>query len=109
LAGLRDLGYFDGKNVHIDFRFAEGHDDRLPGLAAALVNLNIDIIVTSGTGNYAATRATQTIPIVTMAAADMVAMGMVSSLAYPAGNITGLTVFVPELMAKRLDSYLEDH
>jgi putative tryptophan/tyrosine transport system substrate-binding protein len=65
--------------------------------------LNIDVIVTSGTGNYAATRATQTIPIVTMAAADMVAMGMVSSLAYPAGNITGLTVFVPELMAKRLE------
>lgn len=103
LAGLRDFGYFDGKNIHIDFRFSEGHDDRLPGLAAELVNLNVDIIVTYGTGNYAAKRATKIIPIVMWVAADMVAMGMVSSLAHPGGNITGLTFFVPELMAKRLE------
>jgi putative ABC transport system substrate-binding protein len=77
--------------------------DRLPGLASELVNLNVDIIVTYGTGDYAAKRATKTIPIVMWVAADMVAMGMVSSLAHPGGNITGLTFFVPELMAKRLE------
>jgi putative ABC transport system substrate-binding protein len=103
LAGLRDFGYFNGKNIHIDFRFADGHDDRLPALAIELVNLNVDIIVTYGTGNYAVKRATQKIPIVLWVAADMVAMGMVSSLAHPGGNITGQTFFVPELMAKRLE------
>jgi putative tryptophan/tyrosine transport system substrate-binding protein len=103
LAGLRDFGYLDAKNIHVEFRFSEGHDDRLPGLATELVNLNVDIIVTYGTGNYAAKRATKTIPIVMWVAGDMVAMGMVSSLAHPGGNITGLTFFVPELMAKRLE------
>jgi putative tryptophan/tyrosine transport system substrate-binding protein len=103
LAGLRDLGYVEGKNVHIDFRFAEGREDQLPKLATELVDLNVDVIVTYGTGDYAAKPATTTIPIVMMTAADVVAMGIVASLSHPGGNITGLTFFVPELMAKRLE------
>jgi putative ABC transport system substrate-binding protein len=103
LVGLRDLGYVEGKNVHIEFRFAEGRDGQLPKLATELVDLNVDLIVTRGTGDYAAQRATTTIPIVMMTAGDLVAMGIVASLAHPGGNITGLTFFVPELMAKRLE------
>jgi len=103
LAGLRELGYVEGKNLHIEFRFAEGDDDRLPRLATELVALNVDVIVTWGKGTYAAHRATATIPIVMAAAADVVAMGIVASLAHPGGNITGLTLFVPEIMAKRLE------
>jgi len=103
LAGLRELGYVEGKNLHIEFRFAEGDDDRLPRLATELVALNVDVIVTWGKGTYAAHRATATIPIVMATAADVVAMGIVASLAHPGGNITGLTLFVPEIMAKRLE------
>jgi putative tryptophan/tyrosine transport system substrate-binding protein len=101
--GLRDLGYVEGRNLHIEYRFADGHEDRLPALATELVALNIDVIVTYGTGVFAAQRATATIPIVAAVAPDLVALGVVASLSHPGGNLTGLTFFLPELMAKRLE------
>jgi putative tryptophan/tyrosine transport system substrate-binding protein len=78
-------------------------EDRLAGFAAELVDLKVDVILTYSSGLYAAKRATSTIPIVFGAAPDVVAMGIVASLAHPGGNITGLTFFYPELMAKRLE------
>jgi putative ABC transport system substrate-binding protein len=102
-AGLRDLGYVEGKNVVIEYRFAEGDIDRLPGLAAELVRLNVDVIVTNGPGVYAAKGATSTIPIVMLTAGDVVATGLIASLAHPGGNVTGSTFFFPELMAKRVE------
>jgi putative ABC transport system substrate-binding protein len=73
LAGLRDLGYVEGKNLHIEFRFTEGQEDRLARLATELVDLNVDVIVTYATGVYAAKRATATIPIVMETTGDLVA------------------------------------
>jgi len=102
-AGMRDLGYLEGRNLHLEFRFAEGDEARLAGLAAELAAVNVDVIVTYATGVFAAQRATATIPIVAAAAGDMVAMGVVASLARPGGNVTGSTFFVPELYAKRLE------
>ena len=101
--GLRDLGYVEGRNLHIEFRFADGHEDRLPALAGELVALKVDVIVTYGTGVFAAQRATATIPIVAAVAPDLVALGAVASLSHPGGHLTGLTFFLPELMAKRLE------
>src|SRR5262245_50701039 len=101
-AGMRDLGYAEGRNLHLEFRFAEGDEARLAGLAAELAALKVDVIVTYATGVNAAHRATATIPIVAAAAGDLVAMGVVASLAHPGGNVTGSTFFVPELFAKRL-------
>jgi putative tryptophan/tyrosine transport system substrate-binding protein len=104
LAGLRDLGYVEGKNILIEFRWAEGKYDRLPALAAELVRLNVDVIVTQGAaGVLAAKQATTTIPIVATAVGDVLALGFVQSLSRPGGNVTGLTFFNPELMAKRLE------
>jgi putative ABC transport system substrate-binding protein len=103
-AGLRELGYVEGKNIVIEYRWAEGKYDRLPDLAAELVNLKVDILVTAGTpGTLAAKQATTTIPIVMAGTGDAVATGLVSSLARPGGNITGSTDSVPELMAKQLE------
>jgi putative ABC transport system substrate-binding protein len=103
-AGLRDLGYVEGKNIIIEFRWAEGDYDRLPDLAADLLGLKIDILVTHGTpGALAAKQATTTIPIVMAAIADPVAAGVVASIARPGGNITGMTFFNPEISAKRLE------
>ena len=103
-AGLRDLGYVEGKNIVIEYRWAEGKFERLPGLAAELVKMNVDIIVTHATpGTLAAKQATTTIPIVMAAIGDAVAVGAVASLARPGGNITGTTFFNPELAAKRLE------
>jgi putative ABC transport system substrate-binding protein len=101
--GLRDLGYVEGKNVHIEDRFADGHQDRLPGLAAELVNLNVDVIVTAGEGVYAASRVTATVPIVMASAGDIVALGLAASLSHPGGNVTGSIIFGPEVMVKRLE------
>jgi putative ABC transport system substrate-binding protein len=101
-AGLRDLGYEDGRNVTIDARWADGDAARLPQLAADLVATSPDIIVTSGPGSFAAKRATSTIPVVMAAAGDAVAMGLVDSLSRPAGNMTGLSFQFPEINAKRL-------
>jgi putative ABC transport system substrate-binding protein len=103
-AGLRDLGYVEGKNIVIEFRWAEGNYERLPELAAELVRLKVDVIMTAGTpGVLAAKTATTTIPIVMAFSGDAVATGLVASLARPGGNVTGMTGFVPEMSAKRLE------
>jgi putative ABC transport system substrate-binding protein len=102
--GLNSLGYVEGKNLAIEYRWAEGKYDRLPGLAAELVALNVDLIVTHGTpGSLAASQATTTTPIVMAISGDAVATGLVASIARPGGNITGSTFFFPELTAKRLE------
>ena len=103
-AGLRDLGYQEGRNIVIEYRWAEGRYERLPALFAELVGLNVDVIVTHGTpGALAAKQVTNTIPIVVAVIADPEASGVVASLAKPGGNMTGLTYFTPELSAKRLE------
>ena len=104
-AGLRDLGYVEGKNIAIEFRSAEGNYDRLPDLAAELTRLKVDVLVAFGIKALAAASgATTTIPIVIPAtSSDPVAMGLISSLARPGGNVTGSTAFGPEIMAKRLE------
>ena len=102
--GLRDLGYVEGKNISIEYRFAEGKPDHLPGLAAELVRLKVDIIVTAGPpATRAAKEATNTIPIVMTNEADLVGTGFIASLARPGGNITGLSTLAPELSGKRLE------
>ena len=101
--GLRNLGYVEGKNIQIEFRFADGDNDRLPGLVAELIGLNVDVIVAYATGVPAARRMTMTIPIVMATFGDAVATGIIASLAHPGGNITGSTFFSPELTAKRLE------
>jgi ABC-type uncharacterized transport system substrate-binding protein len=107
-AGLRDLGYEEGRNIVIEFRWADGHYERLPALFSELIRLKVDVIVTFGTpGSLAAKQATTTIPIVFATAADAVASGLVASLAQPGGNVTGTTHFVPELSAKQLEMLKE--
>ena len=106
--GLRELDYVEGKNVVVVWRFAEGHEDRLASLAAELVRLNVDIIVTDGAAvTRAAKSATRTIPIIMKNDGDPVASGHVASLARPGGNITGLTSLVTGLSAKRLEVLTE--
>ena len=103
-AGLRDMGYVEGKNIVIEFRWADGKYDRLPELAAELVRLKVDVIVTHGTpGALACKQATTTIPIVMAVAGDVATTGMVASIARPGGNITGSTFYNSELAAKRLE------
>ena len=102
--GLRELGYVEGKNIVIEWRYAEGKFDRLPALAAELVHLNVDVIVTAGpmdTRN--AKKATSTIPIVMTWDQDPIGSGFVSSLAHPGGNITGLSILAPEISTKQLE------
>jgi putative ABC transport system substrate-binding protein len=102
--GLRELGYVEGKNIVIDWRSAEGKPDRLPALAADLVRLKVDIIVTGGSSpTRAAKEATTTIPIVMAQDGDPVGNRFVGSLARPGGNITGLSALAPELGGKRLE------
>jgi len=102
--GLRQLGYDEGKNIVIHYRWAEGRYDRLPELASELAKLNVDVIVTHSTpGSRAAKEATSTIPIVMAAVIDPVEMGLVPTLHRPGGNLTGLTFFVFELYAKRVE------
>ncbi len=102
--GLRDLGWVEGRNIVIEYRWAEGRFDRLPGLAEELVRLKVDVIV-APTSIYAAAakRATSTIPIVFASHADPIGSGHVASLARPGGNITGLTVMMSETTAKGLE------
>jgi putative tryptophan/tyrosine transport system substrate-binding protein len=102
--GLLELGYVEGQNVAIEFRWAEGKYDRLPDLAAELVRLKVNVIVAGGTpAVQAAKQATATIPIVMATVADPVAQGFVASLARPGGNITGLSLMWPELVGKQLE------
>ena len=101
--GFRDLGYVEGQNLVIEARWADGRYERLPALAAELVRLQPDVIVTSGPGVRVAKEATATIPIVMAVGGDVVAEGLVASLAHPGGNITGSTFFGPETAAKRLE------
>ena len=102
--GLRELGYLEGKNIVIEYRYADLKSDRLSALAAELVRLKVDIIITAGPpATRAAKEATSTIPIVMAADSDPVASGFVASLARPGGNITGLSTLAPELSGKQLE------
>jgi putative ABC transport system substrate-binding protein len=102
--GLRELGYVEGKNLVIEFRYADGKFDRLPALAAELVRLNVDVMVTGGpTAIPSARAATSAIPIVMAFDTDPVGSGFVASLAHPGGNITGLSTLAPELSAKQIE------
>jgi len=104
LRGLRDLGWVDGKNLVIEYRYAEGNKDRLPELATDLIQQKVDVLLTSVTlDTLAARKATAEIPIVMVAVGDPVATGFVSSLARPGGNITGLSQMTPDLSGKRLE------
>src|SRR5206468_303813 len=103
-AGLRELGYVEGRNVVLEIRYADGHDDKLAGLAAELVRLNLDVIIAqSGVASLAVRNKTRTIPIVMASSGDAVRQGLVKSLARPGGNVTGLTLLSPELSQKRLE------
>ena len=102
-ASLRELGYVEGKNTVIEFRWADGNLDRLPTLAAELVRLKVDVLVTHAEGTRAAKQATASIPIVMAVTADAVGNGFVSNLARPEGNVTGSTILIPEISAKRLE------
>ena len=102
--GQRDFGYVEGTNITIQYRFAEGHYERLSDLASELVRSKVNLIVTHGTpGSLAAKRATTTIPIVIASIGDPVATGVVASVARPGGNFTGQSFFNPELRAKRIE------
>ena len=102
--GLRDLGYVEGKNIVIEYRYAEGRDDRVRDLAADLVRLKVDIIVTSSTVAVgAAKELTGTIPIVMTGTGDPVATGLVANLARPGGNVTGLSAVSSDLSTKQLE------
>jgi putative ABC transport system substrate-binding protein len=105
LQGLREHGYVEGQNIVIEYRFSEGRDDRLPELAAELVDLKVDLIVASGTpASFAAKQATSTIPIVMGGlAANPVETGLVASLARPGGNVTGMSMMTSQLSGKRLE------
>ncbi|MBI2210333.1 MAG: ABC transporter substrate-binding protein [Deltaproteobacteria bacterium] len=102
--GLREHGWVEGKNISIEYRYAEGKRDRLPELAGDLVRLKVDVIVAAvNTDALAAKKATRTIPIVVASAGDPVTLGLVESLARPGGNVTGLSQIAPELAGKRLE------
>lgn len=107
LEGMRELGYVEGKNLVVEWRFADGKAERLPGLAAELIKLKLDVIVTGGTAaTSAAQKATTTVPIVMANASDPVRSGFVISLAHPGGNITGLSSISDELGPKHLEILL---
>jgi putative tryptophan/tyrosine transport system substrate-binding protein len=102
--GLRDLGYIEGKNVLVEYRYAEGKDDLLLSHVAELVQIKVDVIVVTSLPQIrAAKRATKTIPIVMVTTVDPVATGLIESLARPGGNITGLTRLTRDLSGKRLE------
>jgi putative ABC transport system substrate-binding protein len=101
--GLREVGYVDGQNIIIECRGAPGAADRLPGFAAELVRLEVDVLVAQGTASaLAAKQATKTIPIVMVYVGDPVGSGLVTSLARPGGNVTGLSVLTPDMVPKAL-------
>ena len=104
LSGLRDLGWVDGKNIVIEYRFADGQNDRLPALISELIQDKVDLIVTAVTNDtLVAKTATKNIPIVMAAAGDPIGAGLVASLSRPGGNITGLSQMNTDLAGKRLE------
>src|SRR5215467_6279944 len=106
--GLNELGYTEGKNIDIEYRYAEGKFNRLPDLAAELVGLKVDVIVAAPTPSVlAAKKASATTPIVFASVVDPVASGLVASLARPGGNFTGLSLLTPELSGDRLELLIE--
>jgi ABC-type uncharacterized transport system substrate-binding protein len=106
--GLRDLGYVEGKNVLIEYRYAGGRQDRLPDLVAELIALKVDVILTATDAAVRIAKgSTNTIPVVFAAISDPVATGLITSLARPSGNVTGLTILSPELSGKRLEVLTE--
>jgi putative tryptophan/tyrosine transport system substrate-binding protein len=100
---LHDLGWVEGRTVAIEYRWAEGRSERATEIAAEFVGLKVDVIVTSGAAIYAAKQATAVIPIVFAVANDPVGTGLVTSLARPSGNVTGLSLQAPDLASKRLE------
>ena len=108
LIGMRELGYVDGKNIAIEYRYTEGKINRLPEVAAELARLKVDLIVVeTGMAAGHAKKATQTIPIVMQASGDAVSQGLVESLAHPGGNVTGLTALSPTTIEKQLQLLAE--
>ena len=108
LQGLRDLGWIEGKNLEIEYRYADGQLNKLPALAADMARGQIDLMVVGSTpGAFAAKQATSTIPIVMVTTGDPVVNGLVKSLARPGGNITGMISLAQELGAKRLELFRE--
>jgi putative ABC transport system substrate-binding protein len=108
LEGLKELGYVEGKNIAIEYRFTEGKNDRLPALAAELDQMKVDLIVTeTGGAALQAKKVTQTIPIVMEVSGDAVGQGLVASLAHPGGNVTGLTALSPGTAGKRMQLLAE--
>jgi putative ABC transport system substrate-binding protein len=106
--GLRALGYEEGRNIDIEYRWAEGKYERLPALASELLDAKVEVIVTAGTpAALAVKRATTTVPLVMVAVGDPVGTGLVSSLARPGGNLTGLSSIAPDLEGKRLEMLRE--
>ncbi len=107
--GLGDAGFVEGGNVAIEYRWTEGHNERLPTLVAELVRLRVSVIVVLGStaGALAAKDATRIIPIVFLQGADPVRVGLVSSLSHPGGNVTGISLFLTEVAAKRSGLLLE--
>jgi putative ABC transport system substrate-binding protein len=102
--GLRDIGYIEGKNILVEYRYMEGKEDRMPSFVAELVQLKVDVFVsTNSSAIRAAKQATKTIPIVMVITGDPVATGLIESLARPGGNVTGLTRLTRELSGKRLE------
>jgi putative ABC transport system substrate-binding protein len=102
--GLRNLGYIEGKSILVEYRYAEGKQDRIPSLVAELVQLKVDVLVLgTSIGVQAAKQATKTIPIVMVTTTNPVAIGLVDSLARPGGNITGLATLIRDLSGKRLE------
>ena len=102
--GLRELGYVEGQNLAIEYRWAEGNEDRLSALAVDLVRLKVDVVVTQGSlATLAARRATTTTPIVFAVATDPVGAGLVTSLTRPGGTVTGLATMGSDMTAKRLE------
>src|SRR6266700_7266711 len=100
---LRELGWVEGRNVAIEYRWAEGRTERFAEIAAEFVQLKVDVIVTSGGAGLAVKQATSTIPSVFAIANDPIADGLVASLARPGGNLTGLSLLAPDLAGKRLE------
>ena len=101
---MRDVGYTEGKNILLEYRYAEGKEDRIPALVAELIQLKVDVIVSATIrGIRAAKQATKTIPIIMITTADPVAAGLVEGLARPGGNVTGLTRLTRDLSGKRLE------